>query len=84
MRKWLIRVGYLLIVVAFISVSSLVDFLPVEFSLWDISGWLLGSNKPMEHEFYKAVSTENNINYFFIITFSIGLMLVLLGRFGIE
>ena len=84
MKKWIARIGYMLIIVALFSVSPLVDYLPVDLSLLEVMQRLLDENKSTNHKFSKIESVEININYFFISTLVIGLVLVVIAKFGIN
>ncbi len=82
MKKWIARIGYMLIIVALFSVSPLVDYLPVDLNLLEVIQGLLDENKSTNHKFSKIESVEININYFFISTLVIGLVLVVIAKFG--
>jgi len=82
MKKWIARIGYILIIVALFFASPLADYLPVELNFLEVMQGLLDENKPTNHNFYKIEPVDTNKNHFFIPILVIGLVLVVIGKLG--
>ena len=81
MGKWLVRIGYLLILISLISITPLgdyfINFLPLIDELWFT---FTNDSEKLHYTYYKVVP-DQGLSYYFILPFCFGVIFLVLGKY---